>query len=69
MSSETDQTCREVQVYIYAWGNNRRRAELKGRECVVLARGTMNSVLIRFLDTGERVVTSRNAIRQRSPAA
>jgi hypothetical protein len=53
-----------VNVSVYAWGNNPRRAELKGRRCVVEATGRrMNSVLIRFLDTGERVVTSRRALR------
>ncbi len=40
----------------------------KRRECVVLARGAMNSSLIRFLDTGEQVVTIRNAVRWEPPA-
>jgi hypothetical protein len=48
---------------VFAWGNNPRTAELKGRRCVVLARGAMASVLVEFLDTGERVVTSRRALR------
>lgn len=47
----------------YAWGNNPRRAELKDRPCVVEATGRMNTVLVRFLDTGERVTTSRRALR------
>lgn len=46
---------------IYRWGNNPRRAELKGRACVILARGTKGSVLLRFLDTGELVVSSWRA--------
>jgi hypothetical protein len=50
-------------VYVYVWGNNKRRARLRGRLCVVEARGRMNTVLLRFLDTGERVTTSRFAIR------
>jgi hypothetical protein len=50
-------------IYVYRWGDNERRRELKGRECVVEARGTMNTVLVRFLDTGERVTTSRWAIQ------
>jgi hypothetical protein len=50
-------------IYEYAWGNNERRAELKGRRCVVEARGRLNTVLIRFLDTNERVTTSRHALR------
>lgn len=50
-------------VFIYQWSNNPRRAELKGRHCVVEARGRMNTVLLRFLDTGERVTSSRYSIR------
>lgn len=49
---------------MFAWGNNPRRAQLKGRRCVVEARGALGTVLIRFLDTGERVTTSRRAIRE-----
>ena len=49
--------------YVYAWGNNARRAQLKGRRCVVEARGALGTVLVRFLDTGERVTTSRRALR------
>lgn len=58
-------------IYVYRWGNNSRRAELKGRECVIEATGRMNTVLIRFLDTGERVTTSRRALvnRQLDPDA
>lgn len=50
-------------IYRYAWGNNERRAQLKDRLCVVEARGAMSTVLVRFLDTGERVTTSRRALR------
>jgi len=49
--------------YRYAWKNNARRAALYGRLCRVLARGSMNSCLIEF-ENGERVVTSRNALRR-----
>lgn len=52
-------------TFVYAWGNNDVRAALKGRVCVVEARGRKSSVLVRFLDTGERVVTSRRALRRR----
>lgn len=45
----------------YRWGNNPRRAELKGRECYVVAQGAMGSVLYRFIDTGELVVSSWRA--------
>ena len=51
---------------VFAWGNNPRRAELKGRRCVIVARGAMGSVLVEFLDTGEKVVTSRRALRRES---
>lgn len=53
-----------MSVYIYAWGNNPRRAELKGRRCVIEARGQMRTILVRFLDTGERVTTSARAVRR-----
>lgn len=57
-----------MTVYRYRWGNNPRRAELKGRACVLEASGRMGTVLVRFLDTGERVTTSRRALR-RDPGA
>lgn len=50
-------------THVYAWGNNPRRAELKGRPCRVLATGRMGSALVEFAD-GERVVTSRRAVRR-----
>ena len=53
-----------VPVYTFAWGNNERRAALKGRECVVEARGSMRTVLVRFLDNGEHVTTSVRALRR-----
>lgn len=62
-----------ADVYVYVWGNNERRAELRGRECVVEARGSMRTILVRFLDNGERVTTSARAVRrvvsQRVPEA
>lgn len=50
------------EVYVYAWGNNARRAELKGRRCRIVARGRMRTVLVEFED-GERVTTSLRALR------
>lgn len=50
------------QFYIYRWN----RPGLPGRKgmiCRVLARGTMNSALVEFLD-GFRAVTSRNALKR-----
>jgi len=49
---------------VYRWGNNVRRDQLKGRRCVVLARGTMSTILVQFLDTGEKVTTSRRAVKR-----
>lgn len=51
-------------MIIYAWGNNPRRQELKGRACVIEAVGKMNTVLVRFTDTGERVTCSFLALRE-----
>lgn len=51
-------------VYTFAWGNNERRAELKGRECRIIARGGKGTVLVEFLDTGERVTCSFRALRR-----
>ena len=55
---------REEPLYTFVWGNNPRRAELRGRRCRVLARGRMGTVLVEFPDTGERVTTSHRAIRR-----
>ena len=55
---------RTQPLMVYAWGNNERRAQLQGRECVVLARGRMNTILVQFLDTGEKVTTSRFAVKR-----
>ena len=52
------------KLYVYAWSNNPRRRELQGRQCRVLARGKMSTVLIEFVDTGERVTTSSRALRR-----
>ena len=54
---------REPPLHVYTWANNPRRAMLKGRHCVVLARGALGSVLVHFPDTEEKVVTSRRALR------
>jgi hypothetical protein len=56
-------------VYRYAWKNNVKRAALYGRLCRVLARGRMNSIMIEFLDNGQREITSRNAVRPRDVTA
>lgn len=45
--------------YIYFWY----RMDRRGQPCEVLARGKMNSCLVRFAD-GFTAITSRNAIRR-----
>lgn len=50
-------------THVYRWGNNPKRATMKGRACRVIARGKMNSVLIEF-GGGQREVVSRYAIRR-----
>lgn len=50
-------------THYFAWKNNSRRAELYKRECRIVARGTMGSILIEFAN-GERVVCSRRAVRR-----
>lgn len=47
----------------YVWYWRKRLGERKGRRCRVLARGTMNSILVEFQD-GFRVITSRYAVRR-----
>jgi len=51
-------------LYTYRWGNNPRRALMKGRVCRVICRGAMNSALIEFVDDKSREVVSRNALRK-----
>lgn len=50
-------------IHVFAWGNNPKRETLKGRPCVVLAEGRMNSVLVEFLDDGQKEIVSRRALR------
>jgi len=55
--------------YIYRFGSmvnavSRYRLRWKGRRCRLLARGKLNSCLLEFPDTGERLCTSRNALRK-----
>jgi len=50
--------------YRYAWGNNPKRAKMKGRICTLLASGKMGSVAIEFIDNGQKEITSRRALRK-----
>ena len=48
-----------MTTYSFRWDRHGR----KGQRCVVQARGTMNSCLLRFED-GYMMVTSRNALKR-----
>ena len=50
--------------YIYWWTNSAKRMTMKNRICKVIARGKMNSILIEFLDNGQREIVSANSIRK-----
>ena len=50
-------------IYVYRWGKY--IPHWKGRRCQVISRSrTLNSVLIEFLDNGQRAVVSRYALRR-----
>ena len=49
--------------YLYVWGNNEKRADMKGRRCRVIKRWNKNSALIEFVN-GQRENVSRNALRK-----
>lgn len=54
----------EELPYVYVWGNNEKRATLKGRPCRVVARGTtMRSVMVEF-ENGQREIVSYRALRE-----
>lgn len=50
----------------HVWYWRSRLPERKGQPCEVVARGSLNSILVRFAD-GYEVVTSRYAVRARRP--
>jgi len=52
--------------FIYSWGNNDKRRILKGRRCQIVNAMKMNSVLVRF-ENGEQEVISRRALRKKRP--
>jgi hypothetical protein len=53
-----------TKLYRYTWGNNAKRAALRGRPCRLLASGRLASCLVEFVDDGSREVVSRRALRQ-----
>lgn len=58
----TGDDCGDSMTYTFAWGNNAKRATLKGRRCRILARGRMRSVLVEF-ESGQREIVSLRALR------
>lgn len=52
------------QLYRYYWGNTPVRKTLKGRLCHIITIGKKNTVLLKFIDNGELVTTSRRALRK-----
>lgn len=50
-------------MYVYVWGNNPVRRRLVGKRCRLLATGRMNTVAIEMVETGERIITDRRALR------
>ena len=46
----------------YRWGNNEKRATMKGRECIILSRGEKGSIRIKFLDNGQKEIVSWRAV-------
>lgn len=66
LRSQGDVTFERLDLpYDYAWGNNEKRATMKGRPCKVVARGTsMRSVMVEF-ENGQREIVSYRALRER----
>ncbi len=48
-------------IYIYKWGNNPKRLELKGRLCRIIHRLAKNSAIVEF-ENGQQECISRNAL-------
>jgi cyanophycinase-like exopeptidase len=57
-------------MYLYHWGNNEKRAAMKGRACEVVARQSakkkVKSVMIEYRN-GQRDITSIRALRKAQP--
>ena len=48
-------------THVYAWGNNEKRATMKGKKCRIIRALRMNSVIIE-LEDGTREVVSRRSV-------
>ena len=59
IGSQIDAVMRKKEMTIFRWDRHGR----KGQPCLVLARGTMNSCLVKFED-GYTMVRSRNALQR-----
>ena len=46
----------------YQRDNNEKRLTMVGRECIILAWGTLESILIEFIDNGQKEVVSYRAV-------
>ncbi len=57
-----------TQWMIFSWGNNPKRATLKGRLCKVVTSGAKNSCLVEFED-GQREIVSIRALRAQTPSS
>ena len=53
-----------MKTYLYGWGNNTKRKTMKNRTCQVLARGRMNSIMIKFVDNDQIEIVSRWSISE-----
>ena len=49
---------------VYTWGNNSKRATMKGRRCRPISFGKMNSALVEF-ENGQKEIVSRRAYRHK----
>lgn len=59
----------DKKLYIYRWGNDkdpvgRFRQQFKGRVCKIMVRGKRNSRLVEFIDNGDLLNCSANALRK-----
>jgi len=52
------------QIYRYTWANNVKRRTMWNRQCRVLGRLKKNSVIIQFIDNGQKEIVSRHALRK-----
>jgi hypothetical protein len=49
---------------LYRWRIRTKLPERHGQFCRVLARGSLNSILVEFVEDGWKVITSRWAVRR-----